>query len=81
MINLVIVAKTSDGQRYPLPLIYYLIVCDGESGSGLIRTDDVHFGCLALNEGFWPQVTLEGVARPKRGFLVLPWESDSMQTS
>ena len=38
-----IVAKASDGQRYPLPLSLCLVVCDGERGSGPKGADDVCF--------------------------------------
>ena len=36
-----IVAKASDGQRYPLPLCEYVWVCDGERGSGPEGADDL----------------------------------------
>ena len=32
---IVIVAKALDGQRYPLPLCEYMLVCDRDKGSGL----------------------------------------------
>ena len=38
-----IVAKASDGQRYPLPLSLCLVVCDDERGSGPEGADDVGF--------------------------------------
>ena len=38
-----IVAKASDGQRYPLPLSLCLVVCDCERGSGPEGADDVSF--------------------------------------
>ena len=57
----VIVAKASDGQRYPLPLSECLVVCDGERGSGPKGADDVYIYCLALS----------GVSSLKRGSLVL----------
>ena len=47
-----IVAKASDGQRYPLPLCKYMWVCDGERGSGPKGADDlcsVSFEALGLN--------------------------------
>ena len=43
----VIVAKTLDGQRYPLPLCVYMWVCDGERGSGPKGADDL---CLVSFE-------------------------------
>ena len=42
-IDILIVAKASDGQRYPLPLSLCLVVCDGERGSGPEGADDVYF--------------------------------------
>ena len=47
-----IVAKALDGQRYPLPLCEYILVCDGERGSGPEGADDlclVSFEALGLN--------------------------------
>ena len=47
-----IVAKALDGQRYPLPLYEYVLVCDGERGSGPKGADDqcsVSFVDLGLN--------------------------------
>ena len=38
-----IVAKASDGQRYPLPLSLCLVVCDSERGSGPEGANDVGF--------------------------------------
>ena len=38
-----IVAKTLDGQRYPLPLCEYMWVCVGERGSGPNGADDLCF--------------------------------------
>ena len=48
----IIVAKALDGQRYPLPLCEYMLVCDGEGGSGPKGADDlclVSFEALGLN--------------------------------
>ena len=39
--TLIIVAKASDGQRYPLPLSWCLVVCEREWGSGPEGADDV----------------------------------------
>ena len=36
-----IVAKASDGQRYPMPLSKFGLKCDGERGSGPEGADDV----------------------------------------
>ena len=36
----VIVAKALDGRRYPLPLCEYMLMCDGERGSGPEGADD-----------------------------------------
>ena len=47
-----IVAKALDGQRYPLPLCEYMLMCDGERGSGPEGADDlclVSFEALGLN--------------------------------
>ena len=47
-----IVAKASDGQRYPLPLFEYMWVCGGKRGSGPEGADDlclVRFEALGLN--------------------------------
>ena len=57
----VMVAKASDGQRYPLPLCEYLWMCDGERGSDPEGADDVYIYCLALS----------GVSSLKKGSLVL----------
>ena len=46
-----IVAKVLDGQRYPLPLCEYVLMCDGERGSGPEGADDlcsVSFADLGL---------------------------------
>ena len=47
-----IVAKALDGQRYLLPLFEYVIMCEGERGSGPKGADDlclVSFEALRLN--------------------------------
>ena len=36
-----IAAKALDGQRYPLPLCEYMLMCDGERGSGPEGADDL----------------------------------------
>ena len=36
-----IVAKALDGQRYPLPLCEYMLMCDGERGSGPKGANDL----------------------------------------
>ena len=37
----VIIAKALDGQRYLLPLCEYMLMCDGERGSGSEGADDL----------------------------------------
>ena len=53
-----IVAKALDGQRYPLPLYEYMLMCDGERGSGPEGADDLCLVCfealgsnLSINNG------------------------------
>ena len=49
-----IVAKALDGQRYPLPLCEYMLMCDGERGSGPEGADDLCLGWnLSLKPGVW----------------------------
>ena len=46
-----IVAKALDGQRYPLPLCEYVMMCDGERGSGPEGADDLCYFYLSLEAG------------------------------
>ena len=46
-----IVAKALDGQRYPLPLCEYMLMCDGERGSGPEGADDLCSFYLSLKAG------------------------------
>ena len=46
-----IVAKASDGQRYPLPLCEYMWMSDGERGSGPEGADDLCCFYLSLKAG------------------------------
>ena len=50
-----IVAKALDGQRYPLPLCEYMLMCDGERGSGPEGADDL---CLVIFEDLGLKVSI-----------------------
>ena len=54
-----IVAKALDGQRYPLPLCKYMLMCDGERGSGPEGADDLCCFFFSLEAG---------IGALKRGF-------------
>ena len=50
-----IVAKALDGQRYPLPLCEYMLMCDGERGSGPEGADDL---CSVIFEDLGLKVSI-----------------------
>ena len=61
-----IVAKALDGQRYPLPLNEYMLMCDAERGIGPKRVDDlcsVNFVDLGLSLSI-----NNGICAPRLGF-------------
>ena len=43
-----IVAKALGGQRYPLPLCVYILMCDGERGSGPKGANDLCSVCFEV---------------------------------